>query len=144
MHDVGKIGISDDILLKLGKFEPDEWEIMKSHSLIGADIIGEHDQGIMKMAYVIALTHHEKWDGTGYPDGLKGDEIPIEGQITSVCDVFDALTSARPYKQAWPVDKAVEFINDAVGSQFSPDIVRHFNNALDKILEIRKAHADPE
>jgi len=144
MHDVGKIGISDDILLKPGKFEPDEWEIMKGHSLIGADIIGDHDHGIMKMAYVIALTHHEKWDGSGYPNGLKGDEIPIEGQITSVCDVFDALTSARPYKKAWSVEKAVEFINDGVGSQFSPDIVGYFNDALDEILEIRKAHADPK
>jgi putative two-component system response regulator len=144
MHDVGKIGIPDNILLKPGKLEPEEWEIMKTHSEIGADIIGEHDTGIMKMAHAIALTHHEKWDGTGYPQGLKGNDIPIEGRISSICDVFDALTSERPYKKSWSVEKAVEFINENAGNQFDSDLVRHFNDALDKILVIRKEHADPE
>ncbi|MBL6932315.1 MAG: response regulator [Rhodospirillales bacterium] len=144
MHDLGKIGIPDNILLKPGKLEPDEWEIMKTHSEIGADIIGVHEFGIMKMAHAIALTHHEKWDGTGYPQGLKNVEIPIEGRISSICDVFDALTSERPYKKSWTVEKAVEFINENSGSHFDPDLVRHFNDALDEILVIRKEHADPE
>jgi len=142
MHDVGKIGIPDNILLKPGKFEPEEWEIMKTHSEIGGDIIGEHEDGIMRMAHLIALTHHEKWDGTGYPNGLKGEEIPIEGRIASICDVFDALTSERPYKKGWPVEEAIKFINDNAGSQFDAELVGHFNDALEKILEIRKNYAD--
>lgn len=144
MHDVGKIGIPDNILLKPGKLEPEEWEIMKTHSEIGADIIGEHEYGIMKLARLIALTHHEKWDGTGYPAGLKGEEIPIAGRIASICDVFDALTSERPYKKSWPVEDAIKFINDNAGSQFDRTLVRHFNAALSKILEIRKLYADVE
>jgi putative two-component system response regulator len=142
MHDVGKIGISDNILLKPGKLDPAEWEIMKTHAEIGADIIGEHDVDIMRMARAIAITHHEKWDGSGYPDGLKGEEIPIEGRIASICDVFDALTSERPYKKAWPVEKAVDFIKENSGSHFDPELVGHFEDALDKILEIRETYAD--
>jgi putative two-component system response regulator len=144
MHDVGKIGIPDNILLKPGKLEPEEWEIMKTHSEIGADIIGEHESGIMQMAHEIALTHHEKWDGTGYPQGLKAEKIPIAGRIASICDVFDALTSERPYKKSWSVEDAVQFINENAGSQFDPILVEHFNDSLEEILEIRKVYADPE
>lgn len=93
MHDVGKIGIPDHILLKPGKLEPGEWEIMKTHVEIGCDIIGDQDSSLMRMARAIALTHHEKWDGLGYPNAIKGGEIPIEGRISAICDVFDALTS---------------------------------------------------
>ncbi len=96
----------------------------------------------MKLARLIALTHHEKWDGTGYPAGLKGEEIPIAGRIASICDVFDALTSERPYKKGWPVEDAIKFINDNAGSQFDRTLVRHFNAALSKILEIMKLYAD--
>jgi len=106
------------VLMKPGKLDPDEWEIMKSHAEIGADIIGEHDSEVMQMACIIAMTHHEKWDGSGYPKGLKGEEIPLEGRIASLSDVFDALTSDRPYKEAWPDDKALSFINEKAGAHF--------------------------
>lgn len=144
MHDVGKIGISDKVLLKPGKLDPDEWEHMKTHAEIGGDIIGNHPSDVMQMAREIAITHHEKWDGSGYPNGLKGTDIPIAGRIAAVCDVFDALTSERPYKKAWSVDDAVALINKDSGSHFDPQLVRHFNEILDEILDIRKEFADDE
>ena len=144
MHDVGKIGIPDGILLKPGKFEPHEWEIMKDHVEIGVDIIGDDESSLMKMARIIALTHHEKWNGTGYPNGTKGEDIPIEGRVCAICDVFDALTSARPYKEGWPVEDAVKFINDEAGKHFDPDLVVLFNECLPEILEIREKYADEE
>ena len=144
MHDVGKIGIPDRILLKPGKLDADEWEIMKSHSTIGVDIIGEHRSPVMKMVNTIAHTHHEKWDGSGYPNALKGEEIPFDGRISAVCDVFDALTSDRPYKKAWPVDKAVAYINENAGSHFDPALVPLFNDVLDDILKIGREHPDEE
>jgi len=142
MHDVGKIGIPDAILLKPGKLNSEEWEIMKTHSEIGADILSEHSSDMIKMAQHIALTHHEKWDGSGYPNCLKGEEIPIEGRIAAICDVFDALTSDRPYKEAWPVEKAVTFINENSGSHFDPNLVKLFNEILPEILNIRNQYAD--
>ena len=144
MHDVGKIGIPDGILLKPGKLEADEWEIMKTHVIIGADIVGEQNTGLMQMARSIALTHHEKWDGSGYPNGLKGEGIPIEGRIAALCDVFDALTSERPYKKAWPVDEAVAFINEQSGKHFDPELVVLFNEVLPDILAIREEFADTD
>jgi putative two-component system response regulator len=144
MHDVGKIGIPDNILLKPGKLESREWEIMKTHSAIGADILGEHDSNLMRMARDIALTHHEKWDGSGYPNGLKGEAIPVAGRITAICDVFDALTSDRPYKDAWPVEKAVRFIEDNSGSHFDPRLAQTFNDILSDILDIREIYSDKE
>lgn len=144
MHDVGKIGIPDGILLKPGRFEPDEWKIMKTHVQIGADIIGNDASPLMQMARVIALTHHEKWDGTGYPNQIKGEEIPIEGRICAICDVFDALTSERPYKKAWTVEDAVEMINKESGAQFDPALVDFFNACLPEILDIREKYADEE
>ncbi|CCQ74907.1 HD domain-containing phosphohydrolase [Magnetospira sp. QH-2] len=143
MHDVGKIGIPDNILLKPGKLEGEEWEIMKTHAEIGGSILGEHDSPIMSLASSIALCHHEKWDGTGYPNGLKGEEIPIEGRIAAVADVFDALTSERPYKKGWSVADALNFINEQSGKQFDPKLVVLFNENLDAILEIREQYADP-
>lgn len=144
MHDVGKIGIPDGILLKPGKFEPDEWEVMKTHVEIGTDIIGNDPTPLMQLARVIALTHHEKWDGTGYPNGLKGADIPIEGRICAICDVFDALTSERPYKKAWTVKDAMTLINDQARHQFDPELVALFNECLPQIIEIREKYADGE
>src|SRR3954470_10307683 len=107
MHDIGKIAIPDRILLKPGPLQPDEWELMKSHTIVGAEMLAGSSSPVVQMGEVIARAHHEKWDGTGYPLGLKGDEIPLVARICSVCDVYDALVSDRPYKAAWPVDQAL-------------------------------------
>jgi len=144
MHDIGKIGIPDTILLKPGKFEPDEWEVMKSHTTIGAEILAEDDSDLLCLAREIVLTHHEKWDGSGYPNGLVGEAIPLAGRIAAVADVFDALTSARPYKKAWLVEDAIQFINDNAGSHFDPAVVMHFQRCLPNILEIRNRYLEPD
>lgn len=143
MHDIGKIGIPDAILLKPGKFEPDEWEIMKTHVTIGAEILKDGDSDLLQLARVIALSHHEKWDGSGYPYGLSGESIPQSGRIVAVADVFDALTSARPYKKAWPVEDAVAFIADNTGSHFDPEVAAQFHHLLPEILAIRDCHMEP-
>jgi cyclic di-GMP phosphodiesterase len=142
MHDVGKIGISDSILLKPGKLNDNEYRIMKTHAQIGADIIGKNRSVLMTLARTIALTHHEKWDGSGYPNGLKGEEIPLEGRISAICDVFDALTSARPYKQAWPIEKAILLINEESGKHFDPELVLLFNKILPQVIDIGKRYSD--
>lgn len=126
MHDVGKIGIPDSILMKPGKLTPEEWEIMKTHTVIGGKILEGSEQKLIQMAETIALTHHEKWDGTGYPKGMKGKEIPVEGRITAIADVFDALTSKRPYKDAFSFSSSLAIIKDSRGSHFDPDIVDAF------------------
>ncbi|KAF0204991.1 MAG: response regulator containing a CheY-like receiver domain and an HD-GYP [Gallionellaceae bacterium] len=126
MHDIGKIGIPDHILLKPGKLTEDEFDVMKSHSTIGAKIIGEQDAEILQMAREIALTHHEKWNGKGYPNGLSGSDIPLLGRIVAIVDVFDALTCVRPYKTAWPVEKALELISREAGQHFDPELVKLF------------------
>jgi putative two-component system response regulator len=142
MHDVGKIGIPDRILQKPGPLDPDEWEIMKSHATIGADIIGEHPHGMLKLAHNIALSHHEKWDGSGYPAGLAGAAIPIEGRICAIADVFDALTSERPYKKAWPVQEAVELLQKQRGAHFDPQLVDLFVGLLPAICAIKEKWAE--
>lgn len=142
MHDVGKIGIPDSILLKPGKLTPEEWEIMRQHTTIGAKIIGEHRSSMLRLAVKIALYHHEKWDGSGYPHGLKGEEIPLEARIISIVDVFDALTSVRPYKKAWSVEDAVELINEGSGSHFDPVVVMAFNACLPAITEVMHKWSD--
>jgi len=142
MHDVGKIGIPDSILLKPGKLDADEWKIMQSHVNIGAEILSGGSSELMKAAQIIALTHHEKWDGSGYPAGLSGEHIPIEGRICAICDVFDALTSERPYKEAWSVDKAMALIREESGKHFDPKLVEDFDNILDEVLEIKALHSD--
>ena len=124
LHDLGKLGISDYILLKPGKLTDDEFETMKQHTLIGAKIIGDDEW--FRQTSQIALLHHERWDGNGYPNGLKGDEIPLAARIVAVVDVFDALTSKRPYKEAWPLDKSVNEIKQGSGSQFDPRVVDAF------------------
>ncbi len=137
MHDIGKIAIPDCILQKPGKLDADEWSIMQSHTRIGAELLSGHDSDLMHMASTVALTHHEKWDGSGYPDGDKGDDIPLVGRIVALCDVFDALTSVRPYKPAWSVEAAIEQINVLSGTHFDPGLVKLFNRVLPDLLEIK-------
>ncbi|MGZ4968923.1 MAG: HD domain-containing phosphohydrolase [Methylobacter sp.] len=144
MHDIGKIGIPDHILLKPGKFEPEEWEIMKTHAVIGANILEGDDSDLMKCAGEIALTHHEKWDGSGYPHGLSGEAIPLTGRIAALADVFDALTSVRPYKKAWTVDAAVDLIKENSGTHFDPDLVVVFLEQLPEVLKICAQFSEPE
>lgn len=142
MHDVGKIGIPDNILLKPGKLSIEEFEIMKKHSEIGASILNSERSEIIKMAKIIAATHHEKYDGSGYPKGLKAEEIPIEGRIAAICDVFDALTSERPYKQAWQVEKALDYIKEQSGKHFDPDLSKHFLDIIDEVLVLKEKYKD--
>jgi putative two-component system response regulator len=138
MHDIGKIGIPDAILLKPGKFEPHEWEIMKTHAVIGGKLLDGDDSDLMRMAQQIAISHHEKWDGSGYPNGLAGEAIPQAGRIAALADVFDALTSARPYKKAWTVEAAVGLIKENSGTHFDPNLVDVFLQNLSGIMEIRE------
>lgn len=144
MHDVGKIGIPDAILQKPGKLTEDEWLVMRQHTQIGARIIGEHPTGLLQMASIIALNHHEKWDGSGYPNGLSGEAIPHAARIVAVADVFDALTSVRPYKRAWSVKEAMDLICQESGKHFDPDLVEVFLSCLPDILQIRDRWADAE
>lgn len=137
MHDVGKIGIPDKILLKPGKLDADEFEIMKTHTVIGAKILAQSKPAILKMAYDIALTHHERWDGRGYPRGLSGKAIPICGRIVAVADTFDALTSSRPYKKPYPPLVAAEIIKSERGKQFDPEIADIFMDHLDDMIALR-------
>lgn len=142
MHDVGKIGIPDAVLRKPGKLDEQEWAVMRQHVEIGAQIIGEHASGLLRTAQRIALSHHEKWDGSGYPNGLSGEEIPLEGRIVAIADVFDALTSVRPYKAAWSVEDAVELLNKERGRHFDPHLVELFIQQLPAILEIKERWAE--
>ncbi|MGB1198074.1 MAG: HD domain-containing phosphohydrolase [Thalassotalea sp.] len=142
MHDLGKIGIADSIMLKPGKLTDEEFEIMKTHPQIGADILGEDDSDLITLAKTVALTHHEKWNGTGYPKGLAAQEIPIEGRIVALADVFDALTSVRPYKDAWSIEQAMAFIQEQSGVHFDPDLVTIFQQVLPQILTIKERWQD--
>ena len=126
MHDLGKIGIQDSILSKQGKLSEKEMAIMKTHPEIGAKILSGSKSKLLKLAEKICLTHHEKWDGSGYPRGLRKDNIPLAGRITSICDVFDALISERPYKPAWPIEKALKEIKSKSGTYFDPRLVGLF------------------
>ena len=138
MHDLGKIGIPDLILVKPAKLDPLEWEIMKLHTVIGAKILKGSDAEFIRLGETIAWSHHEKWDGSGYPNNLKGVEIPIAGRIAAIADVFDALTSKRPYKEPFPVEKSLTIIMEGRGSHFDPDVVDAFFAIQDKILNINK------
>jgi len=142
MHDVGKIGIPDRILRKCGKLDPDEWEVMKKHTTIGAQILSDSDADFIELAGVIALTHHEKWDGSGYPKGLKGPDIPQAGRITAIADVFDALTSKRPYKEPFSVEESLGIIGVGRGSHFDPAVVDAFFAIKDEILSIKEKYND--
>lgn len=142
MHDVGKIGIPDRILLKPGKLDPDEWEIMKQHTIMGGGILKGPDAGFIKLAEAIALTHHEKWDGSGYPEGLKGVKINQAGRITAISDVFDALTSKRPYKEPFSLEKSFAIIKEGRGKHFDPDVVDAFFAVQDEILSMKDKYKD--
>jgi putative two-component system response regulator len=159
LHDVGKIGIPDSILFKPGKLDPQEWDLMrqhcafgveiiepisgkdlellKSHARLGADIMHVRSSPMMMMATRIAQTHHERWDGSGYPLGLAGSDIPIEGRITAVADVFDALSSARPYKKAFPREKCFDILREGRGSHFDPDVLDAFFARADEIVQVQ-------
>jgi putative two-component system response regulator len=126
LHDVGKIGISDTILLKPGRLTDDEFETIKTHTAIGAALLANGQSALIQTAERIALTHHERWDGRGYPFQLQGSDIPIEGRIVAVTDVFDALTNERPYKKAWTEDDAINEIVAQAGRQFDPAVVAAF------------------
>ncbi|PKO40766.1 MAG: two-component system response regulator [Betaproteobacteria bacterium HGW-Betaproteobacteria-4] len=142
MHDIGKIGIPDRVLIKPGPLDPEEWDLMKTHPLIGAEIIGDHPSELLQMARIVALAHHEKWDGSGYPHGLAGDEIPLEGRIVTIADVFDALTSERPYKKAWSTAEAVDFMRAQSGAMFDPGLLHLFLNMIPQVEDIRQRYAD--
>jgi cyclic di-GMP phosphodiesterase len=142
MHDVGKIAIPDKILLKEGPLDNEEWEIMKTHAQRGAELLEGYDYGVLAQARNLALTHHEKWDGSGYPQGLKGEEIPLDTRILMICDVFDALTSKRPYKEAWSVEKTMAKIEQDSGTHFDSDLVVQFKKILPEVMSIRKEFHD--
>ena len=142
MHDVGKIGISDAILLKPGRLTPDEFAHMKQHAAIGAQILANSSSPLLQLAHKLAIEHHEKWDGSGYPNGLKGEQISVEGRIVAIADVFDALTSKRPYKEAWGVEEALEHMQAQAGKHFDPHLINLFVNKLDAIIAIKNAYQE--
>lgn len=142
MHDVGKIGIPDAVLRKPGPLDADEWATMRRHPEIGAEIIGEHPSGVLQLAREIALAHHEKWDGSGYPRGLAGEAIPLSARIVAIADVFDALTTRRPYKEPWPVQEAMNHIAAQAGKHFDPALVALFAPLLPQLLEVRARWAE--
>ncbi len=139
MHDIGKIGMPQEILLKPGKLNRREWRHIKRHPTIGAKILQKSTSQLLRLGEIIALTHHEKWDGSGYPKGLRGTEIPIEGRISAVADVFDALTNKRPYKEAFSNDKAFQILWNGRGKHFDPELVDLFISSVDEIVEIQSA-----
>jgi len=143
MHDIGKIGIPDRILLKPGPLDAEEWNIMKLHTVIGGRILSNSDSDVLQMAEQIALTHHEKWDGSGYPNGLKGSQIPVWGRIAAIVDVFDALTNDRPYKKALPVDRSFEILKKGTGTHFDPEVSKAFFSIQTEILSIFRENENP-
>ena len=142
MHDVGKIGIPDAVLRKPGPLDAAEWDTMRRHPEIGAEIIGDHPSGLLQLAREIALAHHEKWDGSGYPRGLAGEAIPVSARIVAIADVFDALTTRRPYKEPWPVQDALDHITAQAGKHFDPALVALFVPLVPQLLEIRARWSD--
>lgn len=144
LHDFGKIGIPDAILHKPGRLETDEFETMKTHAQVGEELLGRSDREILKAAAILAGDHHEKWDGSGYPKGKKGEEIHLYGRIVAVADVFDALGSKRAYKEAWPVENITEFLNDNKGTHFDPTIVDWVLINLTQMVAIRSEFPDPD
>jgi putative two-component system response regulator len=144
LHDIGKIGTPDHILLKPGRLTPEEFEIMKLHTVIGEKILANSASPILQAGAGIAISHHEKFDGSGYPYGLKGKQIPLYGRIVAVADVFDALTSERPYKKAWELDRATGLIRESRGGHFDPDVVDAFFDIFDEVLEVKGRYRDAD
>ncbi|WP_263833793.1 response regulator [Sulfurospirillum oryzae] len=142
MHDIGKIGTPDHILKKESALSPEEWAIVKAHPIHGAEIIGKHQSSLLQTARIVALTHHERYDGTGYPYGIKGYDIPLAGRIVAIADVFDALTSKRPYKEPWSLERAVEYLVSEKGKHFDPELVDAFLACMDEIKEIMAQFQD--
>ena len=142
MHDVGKLGIPDKILLKPGKLDADEWEFMKQHTVIGAQLLSNSQSPVLQMGETIALTHHERWDGTGYPNRLAGEDIPLVGRICAIADVFDALSSKRCYKEPWPLEKVLKELRSLSGIQFDPRLLEMFDELLPVIMDIQRTYAD--
>lgn len=142
MHDIGKIAIPDEILLKPGKLAEDEWSVMRSHTERGAAIIGAKGSALMRMASEIALSHHERWDGQGYPAGRSGEAIPITGRVVAIADVYDALLSRRPYKEAWPLAMVTGYLQEQAGKHFDPALIGLFLESLDSFNDVRKALPD--
>lgn len=142
MHDIGKVAIPDTVLLKPGKLNDEEWLVMHSHSSIGANVLSGSERPLLKAASIIAEQHHEKYDGTGYPHGLKGDNIHIYGRIVAIADVFDALGSDRPYKKKWELEKILELFHKEKGNQFDPRLVELFLNNLEEFIAIRDRYTD--
>ena len=142
MHDIGKIGIPDNVLLKPGKLTAEEWDVMKSHAVIGGNILSMGTSDYINMGAVIALSHHEKWDGSGYPSRLSGEYIPLPGRICAIADVFDALTSKRPYKEPFSVERSLEIMKEGRGKHFDPELIDLFFENLEEILSIKESCAD--
>lgn len=144
MHDIGKIGIPDHILLKPGQLNAEEWEIMKQHTIIGYDILVRSSSPYLKMAASIALSHHERWDGSGYPNGISGEEIPMESRIVAVADTLDALTTQRPYKRAWTIGASFDYIKKNAGIHFDPRVVDALFAEHERISEIHQECSDEQ
>lgn len=142
MHDVGKIGIPDAVLLKPGRLTAEEWEVMKRHTTIGGRILHGSPSEVLRVGEVVALSHHERWDGAGYPNGLSGEEIPLEGRICAVTDMFDALTNNRPYRDALPNETVYRMMADQRGRHFDPGIVDLFLRSRDQIEAIQQEFVD--
>ncbi|MBE9539975.1 MAG: response regulator [Proteobacteria bacterium] len=142
MHDIGKIGIPDRILQKSETLDEEEWRIMQTHTQMGQDIIGDDDSELLKMANAVAISHHEHWDGSGYPNQLAGDDIPMVGRIVAIADVFDALTSVRPYKDAWTIEDALAYLQQHAGTQFDEKLVFLFIENIEQVLAIKEQYID--
>lgn len=139
LHDVGKVFISDEIAKKTDNLDPQEWEMIEKHTEIGAEILNDYTSPVFQTGRIIALTHHERWDGSGYPQGLKGEDIALSGRIVAIADVFDALTTKRPYKDEISPEDALNLIIDSRGKLFDPDIVDLFEEDFTKILRVKNS-----
>jgi putative two-component system response regulator len=143
LHDVGKLGIPDHVLLKPGKLDDDEWVVMRTHTTLGSEILAGSDSSVIQMGQTIARSHHERWDGSGYPEGLGETDIPLEARICAVVDYFDALTMDRPYRRALDTDVVLGMMREGSGSHFDPDVLDVFFDNLPQVTEIRSSYLDP-